>query len=483
MRFVACGAALVLAALPAGAWAWPNGAAEPSAEAAVTRRPSHIVLITVDTLRADAVSAYRSDGDKSRRTASIDGLAQDGVRFDHAFAPAPWTLPSIASILTGVSPEVHQVTDFAGRLPNTVTTLAERLSARGYRTASFVHNDVLGPERSLNQGFAEYHDLHRPWFAESIGASLLQRTMPGLFPPLTWPTTADETGVVVDWLDANRGRDFFLWVHYLDPHAPYQPPTQYIAGTPPPGIGDEFEGQQLVMEGQPVPSVDQRRWIRALYDSEVQYVDASLGRVFTTLKRLGLYDDALIVLTSDHGEEFWEHRSIGHGHTMYQEVLRVPLIVKRPGDGQRGTAAPLVSTVSVTPTILDVAGLPFNAQDMSAPSLAPLLAPGAAAPEPRPLLAGAQMLFDRREAVRFDHYRYIVSTVDGAEELYDLESDPGEQLSIARVSPDLVKTGRELLQKELAAARQLGKRLGIERVTHEMDTETIRRLRTLGYVR
>lgn len=474
--------ALILLLLPVASWAWSD-TSPGGAEAAVTRRPNHIILITVDTLRADGVSAYRPDDAKGRITASMDGLAQDGVRFEHAFAPAPWTLPSLTSMMTGLSPHVHQVADFSGRLSDSATTLAERLRARGYRTAAFLHNDVLGPERNLTQGFDEYHSLHQPWFAESIGATLLQRTVPALFPPTSWPTTADETGLILDWLEANHDRDFFLWMHYLDPHAPYSPPAQYVAGTPPPGIGLEFEGQKLMVEGQPIPTVPQRRWVRALYDSEVQYVDASLGRVLGDLKRLGVYDDSLIVLTSDHGEEFWEHGALGHGHTMYLELLKVPLVVKLPGAREKGTRAPLVTTVSVTPTILDLAGLPYNAHDVSAPSLAPLLAAAPAPVEPQPVFTAAQMLFDVREAVRFDHYRYIVSTVDGHEELYDLDRDPGERRSLAFDMPDLLKKGAELLQQERVASAQLGKRLGIEKTTQDMDTEVVRRLRTLGYVK
>jgi arylsulfatase A-like enzyme len=225
--------------------------------------------------------------------------------------------------------------------------------------------------------------------------------------------------------------------------------------------------------------------VRSLYDAETRYVDADIARIVAALKARALYDDTLIVFTADHGEEFWEHGSLGHGHTMYRELLEVPLIVKLPASHRRsGTpsvVATPVSTVSVTPTVLDVTGVPYSPRDMSAASLAPAFEGAALAPGP--IVSTAQMLFDRRETVLFDQYRYIVSTLDGRVELFDHAADPGEQRSIAESSPELVAKGAALLAAHAADARMLARRLGLQDSTREVDEATLRRLRSLGYVK
>jgi arylsulfatase A-like enzyme len=479
---------VLLAATPLVPRVWPASGVRVSAPVSaqgITRMPRRIILITVDTLRADGVSAYRGGG---RPTPAIDALAADGVRFEHAYAPAPWTLPSLVSLVTGVAPSAHHVVGFDGRLDGSATTLAERLSGRGYHTAAILQNDLLSPIRNLGQGFDEYADLAAPWFGESLGASLLHRLSPTRFPGKEWPSTGDHTQLVLDWLDRHQAHDFFLWVHYLDPHAPYAPPHEYLAGEPAAGIGAAFEGQKETMEGLVVTTTDQRRWVRSLYDAETRYVDANVGRIVGALKERSLYDDALIVLTADHGEEFWEHGSLGHGHSMYQELLEVPLILKLPASRRSPTepnAANVVttpvSTVSVTPTVLDVAGIPYSPREMSSASLAPAL--DGHPLEPTPIVSTAQMLFDRRETVLFDRYRYIVSTLDGRVELYDHATDPGEQRSIAESSPELVARGAALLAAHAADARTLSRRLGLQGSTRDVDEATLRRLRSLGYVK
>ncbi|HEV8396819.1 MAG TPA: sulfatase [Vicinamibacterales bacterium] len=480
---------VALAATPLASRGWPATGVSVSAPVSAqggARAPRHIVLISVDTLRADAVSAYR--GGSGRPTQAIDALAADGVRFEHAYAPSPWTLPSLVSLVTGVAPSAHHAVGFDARLDESATTLAERLAGRGYYTSAILHNDLLSPIRNLAQGFDDYEDLAAPWFGESLGASLLQRLSPSRFPGKEWPSTADHTQLVIDWLDRNQSRDFFLWVHYLDPHAPYAPPHEYLDRAPAPGMGAAFEGQKETMEGLVVTTSDERRWVRSLYDAEARYVDANVGRIVAALKQRSLYDDALVVFTADHGEEFWEHGSLGHGHSMYQELLQVPLIVKLPASRRRPeekvearVVATPVSTVSVTPTVLDVAGVPYGPRDMSAASLVPAL--DGAPLEPTPIVSTAQMLFDRRETVLFDHYRYIVSTLDGRVELYDHATDPGEQRSIAESSPDLVARGAALLAANNAEARTLARRLGLQDSTRAVDEATLRRLRSLGYVK
>jgi arylsulfatase A-like enzyme len=403
--------------------------------------------------------------------------------FEHAVAPAPWTLPSLVSIVTGLLPAAHRATGFTSTVAPTITTLAEYLGERGYRTGAVVHNDLLNPKNGLADGFADYLSLHEQWFGESLGMKALQALAPAYFPPREWPSNDDQTKVAVEWLESNRDRDFFLWVHYLDPHAPYAPPREYRTAEPLPAIGAAFDAPKVATQGFFVPSVAERQAIRSLYDGEVRYIDANVGRVMATLKRLRLYDDALIVFTSDHGEEFWEHGRSGHGHSLYDELLHVPLIVKLPGSAAHGRAATMVSTASVTPTILDASRIHYDEGNMSAPSLWPLLDASAGRYTPMPLVSNAQILFDRKEAVLFDGYKYIVSDVDKKEELFDLTADPAEQHSIAGAGNERIATARQLLKDQAARDAAIRRRLRIDDRVLPSDDDTLRRLRTLGYLK
>jgi len=444
--------------------------------------PRHIVLISIDSLRADAVSAYSAG---PQRTAAIDALASEAVVFERAIATAPWTLPSLASMLTGLSPSVHLVTGMASRLSDRITTLAESLGARGYRTAALVHNPLLGPDRGFAQGFDDYIDLHEPSYGGAVGIRLLQATLPSLYPGPPWPRTSDHTAVVRQWLDANGADPFFLWVHLFDPHLPYTPRLELVEGDVPPHLGLAFEGQPAISQGVLRPPPADQQWIRTLYEAETRDVDANVGRLIETLKQMGVYDESLIIVTSDHGEEFWEHGAQGHGHAMYDELLRVPLIVKLPGASVRGRRAPAVSTASITPTILELSGIRYDAGLLSAPSLASLLTTGEAGAE-QPIVSNVVWtvgtLADGRDAVLFEGYKYILSRSPGGDQVFDLHADPGEQRSLAPAAPERLDAGRRLLARHLEAAAGLRTRLRIEQGSMTLDDDTLRQLRSLGYV-
>ncbi len=445
------------------------------------RSPKQVILITADTLRADALSCYSSE---SGPTPAIDRLAADGVVFERSMAAAPWTLASLASILTGVSPSVHAVTDAKSPLPDAIATLAELMSASGYRTAAIVLNDLLHPRANLSRGFADYVFLTAPSYGGSFGMALLQKVIPRVFPPAPWPSTEDVTDVALDWLGEHREADFFLWLHYYDPHAPYSPPARYLpALEPPPGMGTEFHDQKNVMTGLRVLSETERLWLETLYEAEVRYLDDNVGRLVDRLKRLGLYDDALIVFTSDHGEEFWEHAAYGHGHSLFQEVLSVPLIVKLPQSSRRGRIAESVGTESLTPTILDLCGIVHGPERFSSVSLAPLVRAEAGGFQGRPIVSTAQVLFDRGESVAFNGFKYVRSTIGREEALFDLERDPSELSSVLSESPDAAERARDLLREHHQRSKELRARIGIREAAEiELDPETLRRLKALGYV-
>jgi arylsulfatase A-like enzyme len=474
----------LLGAAPAAAAFLPSRGGEVRADvSSQPGAPRQVILVTVDTLRWDAVSAYGH----GTLTPAIDRLAADAVVFDNAWSTAPWTLPALGSMLSGLSPDVHGVTGLTSRLPDRVTTVAETLSGYGYRTAAIVHNPLLEPARNFAQGFGEYVDLHEPSYGGSLGARLLQSLGTGGVPPPTWPTTVDLTDVAAEWLAANRNERFFLWLHYFDPHAPYAPPPAYLPAQPPAGMGMRFDEQTALSRGIVVPPPETRRWIRELYDAEVRDVDANVGRLLDALQQLGLYDDALILLSSDHGEEFWEHGSQGHGQSLHPELLRVPLIVKLPGlAAHRRVSAP-VTTMSVAPTILELCRIAVRANDLSAPGLEPLTRPEPSAVSLPPVVSGVVWtegpFVGEQQAVGFDDFRYITAQIAGEEELFDRRIDPGEQRSVAGTAPGPVETARRLLAENARQARALRSRLQIEATELGLDDATLRRLRTLGYVR
>jgi choline-sulfatase len=425
-----------------------------AARAPVPARPRHILLITIDTLRADALVG----------TPAIDALSGDSVVFTRAYSPAPWTLPALGSAMTGVSPQVHLATGLGGRVPDRLTTAAEVLRRAGYRTAAFVSSPMLGPQSGLAQGFGEYTA-----FPEAAGAK---------------PADPDRlAGLASRWLRAHGREPFFLWVHFFDPHTPYEPPAAYLRGlTPPPGMGPHLSVEEHLAirlhERDPAPP--EREWIRQLYRAEVRWVDAAVGAVIAELKRSGTYEDTLIVLLSDHGEELWEHGGVGHGHTLYQELLRVPYLVKLPGEARRGPVDTPVSTASLAATLLDLAGKPFPAGYPATPTLTARLRGENLAAEP--LLSTGLQRIEEREAVVFDGFKLVRWETSGRQELYDLGRDPGETADLAASSPTRVAEGARLLDRFDAESEKARKRLRItQRERVPLDPEARKRLQALGY--
>ncbi len=440
----------------------------------------HVILLSIDTLRADALAC---SGAPEARAPHLDALAGDSLCFARASSAAAWTLPAMASVMTGVAPPVHGALHLRSRVPDGLPTLAEVLRHSGYRTAAFVSSTVLGPQANLTQGFDEFHAWPGPWLGRSLGATLLTARVPRFRPDEAPPPAVADA--VTDWLRAHHEEPFFLWVHAFDPHAPYGPPRRYLRDTPPPGGRQRFEGweEEAIRAGTWVPTAAERDWIRQLYLAEVRWVDDTIGRLLAELKRLGIYEDALILVVSDHGEEFWEHGAYGHGHALYDELLHVPLLAKLPTATPRsriGRITTPVSTASLFATVLDACKLPLPAGHPAAGSLLAVPADGPGQPQ---LSQGLNRYEDRR-AVRFGRFKYIRWTMCGREELYDLERDPGEAIDLAAMSPTELAEGRRLLAGFEAEGRRARQLLRLpEGEAAELDTHTLERLRSLGYAR
>lgn len=281
-----------------------------------------VVIYLVDTLRADHLGVYGYSRDTSPR---LDEFARDSVIYEQAYSPSSWTRPAVASLLTGLDPARHGATSRTSVLAQDITTLAERLRRMGYSTAAIATNPHVLPVWGFAQGFDEFHDVKELYDS----------------------TRADQVNeVAFRFLDKQASAPFFLFVHTLDPHAPYDPPPPHdrLWGPPPPG-------ERPTIREQPIEDVIDS------YDGEIHFNDEQFGLLVDRLRQDGRYDRSLIVFVSDHGEELEDHGRLGHGMTLYEEVVRVPLVVKLPGNEHASTrvASPVVLQ-DIVPTVLAAVG-------------------------------------------------------------------------------------------------------------------------------
>jgi arylsulfatase A-like enzyme len=469
--------AFVVVVAPVGVGLF-DGSHHPSPAAAARTRAIHkILFLSIDTLRADAVSALNP---VAPPTPSLDSLASDSVVFTRAYSPAPWTLPSFVSMMTGVAPSVHGVKSPAHRIPDSLTTLAERLRESGYVTAAIGHNPWLRPEHGISRGFGSYDICPRDEYGGSFGSRLLARLFPDRLKPTL--TTPEITRFAGDWLREHARDDFFLWLHYFKPHGPYEPPEAYRPQEDPPaGMVYRFGEAPAIRMGSLVMTPPQRSWVRKLYEGEVRFVDDNVGRITAELKRLGIYDETLIVLASDHGEEFWEHGSFEHGHTLYEELIRIPLFIKLPGQGPRIRESRRVSSGSIYATVLELCGIKDDPRWLSYRSLAPFLGNGV--PDGSPILSDSPLYYEDREAWIQDSRKCIHSRVTDRVEMFDLERDPGERRDLSVTSPEEVREALEHLAGAHKTAEALREHYRIKgEFPAAIDPEALERLRSLGYV-
>jgi arylsulfatase A-like enzyme/Flp pilus assembly protein TadD len=361
-----------------------------AAAASVAREPvpdkisrPGVFLITIDTLRADHVHCYGYD---RIRTPALDQLAKEGLRFAQAFTPSPLTISSHVSILTGLLPSSHGVSDFGVPLAATHPTLAELLMKQNYHTAAFIGAVILDSKSlapGLDRGFDFYDNFPKHATTKSRWGRLERRGM-------------EVEQHAESWLNAHADGSHFVWIHFYDPHDPYEPPPPYSA------IYKDH-----------------------LYDGEIAYADAALGHFVAYLKKQGWYDGALIVVVGDHGEGLGEHNEDTHGIFLYDSTTHVPLLVKLPNNHEAGQKVESqVRTTDILPTILDVLGLPMP-EKLDGASLAPLF---------RDVEATSRSVFGQTDYPQRFGWAPLRSARTGGlkfieapkPELYDLRSDAGE---------------------------------------------------------
>ncbi len=442
----------------------------------------HIILLTIDTLRADFISCYNSD---YTRTPNIDSIAEDGIRFENAMATSPWTLPSFASLFTGLSPDVHMTTKLNHRLPDSLETIAEVMQENGYRTATVGLNKVLTDNYGTLQGFQQRCFFPKSSRGESYAADLLRLLFKNTFSEKA--TTTDLTDYTIGWLKKHADEDFFLWLHYYDPHLPYSPPKAFQPTLElEQNIGDVLDEEERISirSGTLVPDAVEREWIRQLYIGEIHYVDDNIGRLLAVLDDLGIYEECLIVVLSDHGEEFWEHQGFAHGHTLYQELLHIPLIIKLPGARYaQSRVEQRVSLERVKPTLLDLCGIDSH-PELYKTSLAPLWEEKSGKHEDEIIFATGMLFYEEQRALLFDDFKYIQYMISDKELAYDLKKDPFEEWSVAERQEKKTELAKKILQGHQQVAKELRRQLGLgdESSIRSLDKETLEILKSIGYL-
>lgn len=480
VRVLALLLVLVLPAVAGCGGSGPDGAAESprlsgaggaGGTPAGSGPPPSVVLVTLDTTRADRLGAY---GSSAGLTPRLDALAGGSAVFDLAIAQAAVTPVSHASILTGLQPYHHGLRVLHGnrrnRLHGDFVTLAEMLAADGYATGAFVSAFPAGSRFGLAQGF------------DTFDEDFLQDPGPSTVSPEGTVNTgraqrrADATtDRAVAWLEG-VSEPYFLWVHYFDPHDPTVLPPEGFRGGPPARTGSEEE------------------WLRRVYDHEVAFMDAQVGRLLDAVDGPRRRRETAVVVTADHGEGLGDHDWWTHG-ILYQEQIHVPLILRLPGRDEGRRIEPLVRSIDLAPTLLDLAGVPESRRPtMDGRSLLPLLEDGAnPGPDPKPVphrnayadsinlltYGFTPNIRDVKDEILFTlidpPWKYIHHLREPSEsELYHLELDPAERVNVLQDNPDRVRTFLSDLRRRNVMPKDRGE--------SPMDPEERDRLESLGYI-
>ena len=440
----------------------------------------NILLISVDTLRRDHVGCY---GYSRATTPRIDRLATEGALFENMISSCSWTLPAHAAMFTGLADTIHGAVETTKRLPDDRVTLAERLKVAGYTTIGFFSGPTLHWAYGLGQGFDNYIDCTS--YPELSGDA--PKTSDTIVGPAELASRKDITGPrvyenVQRWLKDKRTQPFFMFVHLWDVHADFIPPPPYDRMFDPVYSGF-VDGRDFHTNPAINAAMSKRdlQHIIALYDGEIAWTDMHVGKILDDLDALGLREHTIVMLLSDHGEEFFEHHSKGHRHTLYDELIRVPLLVRYPGkvpSGARYTEQ--ARMVDVVSTLLDLAGLP-PPTDVMGHSLAPLFA---GKPLAGDTLAVSELFSLGQEfrSYRRPDRKMIFDNLTGAMAVYDLTADPGEQSRLKALDGVLAQAARTDMQEGTRWLTEYRDTLAQRATAPQLPDKTRKQLESLGYI-
>ncbi len=433
---------------------------------------THVVLVSIDSLRADHLGAY---GYAKPTSPQIDALARQGTLVEQAVSSTSWTLPAHAALFTGLVDDLHKVTDPSRSLSPQLPTLAGRLAEAGFATGAVVSGPFLLPRFGLSRGFDDYQncmgflddrfeskgvvDFHRASHADRTGPCVVRRAR--------------------EWLNAHREGPAFLFLHFWDVHYDYAPPQDQVARFDP-GYAGSLDASGFARNPAIAPDMDRRdlEHLIALYDAGIADTDARVGEVLALLAELGLAERTLVVLTSDHGDAFFEHGEKGHQKDLHAEVLRIPLVLRGPGVPRGLRLAGPAHIIDVMPTVLELVGLPAA----GAPGVGEgrSLVPAFTDPDSlaeREVYALLRASSRHAASLEGRGHKVMVDRVAGVVRAYDVRADPDEREPLARSREHLLR-----LQARVRALRERAESYPEPGSLAPPDAATAERLRELGYV-
>lgn len=429
--------ALLIAAVLAG-WFFYNSCTS-------TQKIDRIILISIDTCRADYLSCY---GYPKKTTPNIDAIAEQGILFENVISPLPKTLPAHSSMLTGTIPPYHGIHDNMNyKLDDSNVTLAEILKNNGFTAAGIISSFVLDSQFGIDQGFDYYNDE----FLTALNTTGLDERL-----------GEETTQFALEWLNEHNDEKFFLFLHYYDPHFTFAPPEPYDS----------------LFQDDTVPDPLSLKYQRNLYAGEIAYTDHCIGRVVDKLKSLRIYDSALIIIAGDHGEMLGEHDEATHSFFIYQSAIKVPLIFKLPGNNEPKRIKHIAGLIDIVPTVCALL-------DIKSPPQVQGIDLSAAFDNKTALYTDRHLFCESLEATKYkansllgvltDRFKYIQTT---RPELYDLVEDPAETDNLIDRLPHQAR----ILKDRLSRILELSVRSGASDAKEISDAETIKRLESLGYV-
>ncbi len=422
---------------------------------------TNVILISIDTLRADHLSCY---GYPRPTSPILDKFASQGLLFEDVSTTCPWTLPAHASLLTGLYPSRNGVRVRTDRLRDDVLTLAEVLKEHDFLTSGIVNSHWLSNTNGLDHGFEEFL-----YVKESAN--------------MVKPTRVEDEAR--DWLSKRHDKRFFLFLHYYDVHSDYYSLPQYRKQFVRPyrGITDGSTAQlQRFRKGRFPLDDDSVKHLIDLYDAGIRQMDDGMKRLFALLEEKNLLDNTLIIITSDHGEEFMEHGGVLHGRTFFQEVLHVPLIMRGPNLPQGQRIKSVASLLDVMPTLLAMLGIP-PPPGLDGIDLQPLWQKNKVG-SPKRLLFGEadwnnnvnnKIVDNIKRCIRQDHYKFLVNRVTGKTDLYDIVNNPDENIDVSSKHTSLVEFMHSRLRDFLKISRT-------GRTVDPLSPKEIGLLKSLGYL-
>jgi choline-sulfatase len=456
-------------------WGEPDlvrSGAEPTLPAiSAANRPKNLIYILIDTSRQDVYRPFNPD---TRVQAPVmEALARESTLFANAYANSNWTNPSVATVLTGVYPFTHQVKQQDSVVPERLAFVSEHLQKHGFTTAAFIANGYTSDKFGFKRGWDHYRNYIReekPSEAEHVYADTIQ-----------W--------VSEHVARKNSGR-FFLYIQTIDPHVPYDVQQKYrelyYEGSYTGKLGTFISGEEVhdMTTGKLKVSEDDKRWTHAVYDGEVTYHDEQMGVFLQKLRELKVLDETLLIITNDHGEEMFEHGHVGHGHSLYEELVRAPLLMRYPKLLDAGKVKrDVVELVDMVPTELELLGVPPMAKTEGVSLLGALFG--------KPAMSEGYAISEfqsHMRSVRLGRYKLIQRTSINGNTLYDVITDRGEKTDLTdshplarRACEVYLGEGLHLQQKSMRLSR-MTRPAALSAGKAKIDPELRRQLQALGYL-